>query len=246
MMRDKPIRVLIADDHMIVREGLAAMLVGLADMVVVGEATTGAEAVEEAKKTCPDVVLLDLVMPVMDGLTALHHIKQVLPATHVVILTSFADDERVFAAIKAGAMGYLLKDSSREQLFDAIRSAAQGQAYLHPMVARKVMCELSGEQGGQTSELTMPTPSMLPGLVTEREIETLRLLARGMTNQDIATALHIHERTVAKYVSHILEKLHLANRTQAALYALRHGLESLQVDDDSGTQGDSDGDTVDA
>jgi NarL family two-component system response regulator LiaR len=225
-MTDQPIHVVIADDHAIVREGLSAILAGEAAIVVVGEASNGAEAVEVVQATAPDVVLLDLVMPIMDGLLALKHIKQACPHVHIVILTSFADDERVFAAIKAGAMGYLLKDSLRVQLVEAIQCAAQGQAYLHPLIARKVMGELVGGKG-EEGEQNVSAPSTPLDLLTEREVETLRLLARGMTNQDIAAALHIHERTVAKYVSHILEKLHLVNRTQAALYALRHGLEQL-------------------
>jgi NarL family two-component system response regulator LiaR len=228
------IHVVIADDHSVVREGLTAILSGQPDISLVGAAADGREALALVQDTCPDVVLLDLVMPTMDGLTALHAIKQVCPATRIVILTSFADDERIFAAIKAGAMGYLLKDSSRGQLLDAVRSAAQGHAYLHPSVALKVMHELTGA-AGQSSPVTS-TPSAPPAApdepLTERELATLRLLARGLSNQEIAAALHLHERTVAKYVGHILEKLHLANRTQAALYALRQGIESLSPSDE--------------
>jgi NarL family two-component system response regulator LiaR len=228
MMRNKPVRVLIADDHAIVREGLTAMLSGCADIELVGMATDGSEAVELVRDLLPDVVLLDLVMPEMDGLTALKQIKQEQPATHVVILTSFADDERILSAIKAGALGYLLKDTSHAQLLEAIHNAAQGQVCLHPMVAQKMMQELVGEQSNPSlSPVPADKTLSLLSTLTEREQETLRLLARGMSNQEIATALNLHERTIAKYVGHILEKLHLTNRTQAALYALRHGIEQL-------------------
>jgi NarL family two-component system response regulator LiaR len=233
-METTGIRVVIADDHAVVREGLTAILSGQPDIILVGAATNGSEALTLVQEAGPDVVLLDLVMPTMDGLAALHAIKQARPATRIVILTSFADDERIFAAIKSGAMGYLLKDSSRGQLLEAVRSAAQGHAYLHPSVAMKVMHEFSG-----TAEHAAAAPSAVSAAadppaeaLTERELETLRLLARGMSNHDIAIALNIHERTVAKYVGHILEKLHLANRTQAALYALRRGIERLPPADE--------------
>jgi len=227
-METEPIRVVIADDHAVVREGLTAILSGQPDITLVGTAADGREALALVQNTGPDVVLLDLVMPTMDGLAALHAIKQARPATRVLILTSFADDERIFAAIKAGAMGYLLKDSSRGQLLDAVRSAVQGHAYLHPSVALKVIHELTG-----AAEEPTPAPPDAPGEpLTEREVATLRLLARGMSNQEIAATLNLHERTVAKYVGHILEKLHLANRTQAALYALRQGIEQLSPADE--------------
>jgi NarL family two-component system response regulator LiaR len=222
-MQDTLIRVVIADDHAVVREGLMAILEGQPDVDLVGAAANGQEALALVQEQAPDVVLLDLVMPTMDGMAALHAIRQARPATRIVILTSFADDERIFAAIKAGAMGYLLKDSSRAQLLDAVRSAARGHAYLHPSVALKVMHELTGTPG-QPSPATPAAPGEP---LTERELATLRLLARGLSNHEIADTLGIHERTVAKYVGHILEKLHLANRTQAALYALRQGIEPL-------------------
>ena len=212
-----PIRILIADDHTIVRDGLAAIFASQPDIDVVGEAADGIEAVALAQDLNPDVILTDLVMPRMDGLEAIREIKQDNPNARILVLTSFADDERVFPAIKAGALGYLLKDTPRDQLLQAIRGVSQGQAFLHPAIALKVMRELD-------------QPSELPGTsdpLTPRETETLRQIARGLTNQEIAAALSIHERTVAKYVSNILRKLHLANRTQAALYALREGLASL-------------------
>lgn len=214
---DTIIKILIADDHPIVREGLTAVLTTQPDMKLIGAAANGAEAVSLAQKLCPDVILLDLVMPVQDGVAAICQIKASVPNARILVLTSYADDERVFAAIKNGALGYLLKDTPREQLFQAIRDVARGQAFLHPTIALKVIRELN-----QPTNLP-PTPDPL----TERELDTLRLIAQGASNQEIALALSIHERTVAKYVSSILAKLHLANRTQAALYALKEGLASL-------------------
>jgi NarL family two-component system response regulator LiaR len=212
------IRVLIADDHVVVREGLAAILSGQPDMELVGQAQDGMEAVSLAEELTPDVILLDMVMPEQDGLAAIRRIVEDSPRARILVLTSFADDERVFLAIKAGALGYLLKDAPRDHLLQAIRDVAQGRAFLDPSIAVKVIRELD-------------EPSNLPATtdpLTARELDTLRLIARGMTNQDIAGALYIHERTVAKYVSNILGKLHLANRTQAALYALRQGLARLE------------------
>lgn len=213
----KPIRILIADDHAIVREGLAAIIAMQADMELVGEAEHGRVALTLAQTLQPDVILLDMMMPELDGLAVIQKLHPLLPATRILVLTSFADDQRVFPAIKSGALGYLLKDTPREQLLQAIRDVAQGQAHLHPRIALKVMQELSSP-----TDLP-PTPDPL----TERELSVLRLIARGLSNQEIAAELTIHERTVAKYVSNILDKLHLANRTQAALYALREGLASL-------------------
>ncbi|MBN2001923.1 MAG: response regulator transcription factor [Anaerolineae bacterium] len=212
------LRILIADDHAIVREGLAAILAVQPDMELAGAAADGVEAISLAQSLHPDVILLDLVMPRKDGVQAIIAIKQAMPHAHILVLTSFADDEKVFPAIKAGALGYLLKDTPREQLLQAIRDVAKGRAYLHPAIALKMMREL-----GSPSELP-PTTDPL----TERELETLRFIARGLSNQEIAAAMGIHERTVAKYISSILDKLHLANRTQAALYALRQGLAELE------------------
>lgn len=217
----RKLRILIADDHAIVREGLAAILAVQPDMELAGEATNGAEAVSLAQALRPDVILLDLVMPRKDGVQAIVEIKQANPAARILVLTSFADDEKVFPAIKAGALGYLLKDAPRDQLLQAIRDVAEGRAHLHPAIALKVMREL-----GHPSKLP-PTTDPL----TERELDTLRLIARGLSNQEIAAALGIHERTVAKYITSILDKLHLANRTQAALYALRQGLAELETGD---------------
>jgi NarL family two-component system response regulator LiaR len=213
----KPLRILIADDHAIVREGLGAIIAIQPDMTLVGEAADGLEVVKLVQTLQPDVVLLDLVMPHQDGLAAIIEIKRINPQIQILVLTSFADDEKVFPAIKAGAMGYLLKDASRQQLLQAIRQVAQGQASLHPQIALKVMRELN-----QPSNLP-PTENPL----TDREVETLRLIARGLTNQEIAATLVISEYTVSRHVNSILQKLHLANRTQAVLYALRTGLATL-------------------
>ena len=218
MTDKKKLRILIADDHAVVREGLAAIITIQPDMELAGQAGDGVEAVELARTLGPDVILLDLVMPRQHGLAAIQAIKQENPQARILVLTSFADDERVFPAIKAGALGYLLKDVPRDQLLQAIRDVAAGRASLHPEIALKVMRELK-----EPAELPAERVSL-----TEREVETLRLIARGLTNEEIAAALVIHERTVAKYVSSILDKLHLANRTQAALYALREGLADLE------------------
>ena len=214
------IRILIADDHAIVREGLRALIDAKPDMEIVGEAADGIEAVLKTRSLQPDVILLDLVMPRMDGIEAIREIKQENPNARILVITSFAEDEKVFPAIKAGALGYLLKDSSPQELLHAIRDVYQGWSSLHPTIALKLIRELS-----RPSDLP-PTEKPL----TEREVEVLRLVAQGLTNQEIAEKLVISERTVGTHVSNILEKLHLANRTQAALYALREGLASLESD----------------
>ncbi len=205
------ITVLIADDHPFVRHGLRTYLETLDDMEVVGEAADGAEAVELAGRSLPDVVLMDLVMPVLDGIEATRRIRAASPATKVIALTSFAGDEKVFPAIKAGAAGYLLKDVRPAELAEAVRKASRGEALLAPAVAARLMQEVSGER---------PAPAGL----TERELEVLRLIARGMSNKLIARELVVSEKTVKTHVSNILAKLHLADRTQAALYAVREGL----------------------
>ena len=217
MTNTSTICILIADDHAVVREGLRALITTKPGMEVVGEAADGIEAISQARSLQPDVILLDMVMPHKDGLQAIKEIKQQNPKTRILVLTSFDDDERVFSAIKAGALGYLLKDSSPQQLLEAIQDVYHGRSSLHPAIALKVIRELS-----QPSDLP-PTEEPL----TEREMETLRLIAQGLTNQEIGDKLAISERTVGKHVSNILDKLHLANRTQAALYALRRGLARL-------------------
>jgi NarL family two-component system response regulator LiaR len=206
--------VLIADDHPFVRHGLRTYLDTLPDMEIVGEASNGAEAVELTLQALPDVVLMDLVMPELDGVEATRRIREASPATKVIALTSFDDDERVFPAIKAGAAGYLLNDVRPAELADAVRKASRGEALLAPSVAARLMQEVSGDR---------PASSGL----TERELEVLRLIARGMSNKLIARELVVSEKTVKTHVSNILAKLHLADRTQAALYAVREGLAEL-------------------
>jgi NarL family two-component system response regulator LiaR len=211
------IRILIADDHAIVREGLRALLATEPDLELVAEAADGMEAVEKARATRPDVILLDMVMPRKDGLAAIGDIIQENPDARILVLTSFAEDEQVFPAIKAGALGYLLKDSSPLELLQAIHNVSHGEASLHPTIARKLMRELN-------QPATLP-PTTDP--LTEREVEVLRLVAQGLSNDDIAQKLVVSERTVRTHVSHILDKLHLANRTQMALYAVREGIAKL-------------------
>jgi NarL family two-component system response regulator LiaR len=208
------IRVLIADDYPLVRDSLRALIETEPGMEVVGEAADGIEAALNARSLQPDVILLDLVMPRQDGIAAIAEIKRENAEARILVLTSFAEDEKVFPAIKAGALGYLLKDSSPQQLLEAIRDVYRGQSSLHPTIARRLINEL------QRPPDLPPTKEPLSG----REMEILRLVARGLTNQEIAEELVISERTVRTHVSHILEKLHLANRTQAALYAHRKGL----------------------
>jgi NarL family two-component system response regulator LiaR len=215
------IRVLVVDDHTIVRKGTRALLAEVGDIEVVGEAADGREAVDQAEALRPDVILMDLVMPVMDGIEATRKITGSQPDTRVLALTSFAADDKVFPAIKAGALGYLLKHADPEELVEAIRRVYHGEPSLHPSIARKVLHEVR-----QPSE-KRPTPDPL----TDREIEVLQLVAQGLSNQEIADQLSIAEVTVRTHVSNILGKLHLANRVQAALYALREGFTTLEESD---------------
>ena len=212
----KKIRVLVVDDESVVREGVVAILSYQPDLDVVAEAHNGIQALEAARKTKPDVILLDMVMPKQDGLETIPKLREIVPDARILVLTSFAEADRVYQTIKAGALGYLLKDSTRVQLLQAIRDVAKGQASIHPSVALRVIHDID-----HPSELMYTSEPLTP-----RELDTLRLIARGLSNQEIATSLTVHERTVAKYVSNILDKLHLANRTQAALYAIREGLAS--------------------
>ncbi|UCC51516.1 MAG: response regulator transcription factor [Anaerolineaceae bacterium] len=218
-MNEESIRILIADDHAVVREGLSSLISTKPDMIVVGEAADGLEVVQKARKLQPDIILMDMVMPKQSGLQAIQQLKQENNAARILVLSSFAEDEQIFPAIKSGALGYLLKDSSPRQLIRAIRDVHSGQSSLHPTIARKLVGELS------TEPVAQPTAEEL---LTEREIHVLKLVARGYSNQEISDKLSVSDRTVGKHVSNILEKLHLANRTQAALYALREGLASLE------------------
>jgi two-component system, NarL family, response regulator LiaR len=208
------IRILIADDHSVVRQGLRMFLALDADIEVVGEAANGLQALEMAHRLQPDVVLMDLLMPEMDGITATARIRRELPDTEVIALTSVLEDSSVVGAVRAGAIGYLLKDTEAEELVRAIKAASAGQVQLSPKAAARLMREVR-------------TPDALEEL-TEREMEVLRLLAQGQSNREIAYKLSIGEKTVKTHVSNILAKLNVSSRTQAALYAARTGLvESL-------------------
>ena len=213
-----PIRVLIAEDHPIMRQGLGVVLDAYEDLVLVGEAENGEQAVQLAQELKPDVIVMDIQMPVKDGLTAIQEIASLGLDARILVLTSYPDDDKVFQAIKAGAMGYFLKETRSEDLAEAIRLVQRGEVALPPAIARKLM-----------QEIKEPTETMTPeDALTSREIEILRYLARGFSNQEIASELEISITTVATHVRNILGKLHLANRTQAALYALREGLASLE------------------
>ncbi len=212
------IRILIADDHAIVRKGIRALLATERDMEVVGEVGDGAEAVSRAAALEPDVILMDLVMPKMDGIEATRVITEKQPGVRVLVLTSFAADDKVFPAIRAGALGYLLKDSSPAELIQAIRQVYRGEPTLEPSIARKVLTEISSPP---------PKKPLTQDPLTERELDILREIAQGRSNKEIAEQLIIAEMTVRTHVSNILSKLHLASRTQAALYALREGIASL-------------------
>jgi NarL family two-component system response regulator LiaR len=213
----QPIRVLIVDDHAIVRKGISALLSTEPDIQVLGEATNGAEGVEKAEALKPDVVLMDMVMPKMDGIEATRRITAISNGPRVLVLTSFAADDKVFPAIKAGALGYLLKDSGPSELIRAIRQVYRGEPSLEPAIASKVLFELAHP----------PKAELTTDPLTERELEVLRLIAQGYSNRQIAEELVITEMTVRAHVSNVLGKLHLASRTQAALFALREGLASM-------------------
>ena len=210
------IRVLIADDHAVVRQGLRTFLEVQDDIEVVGEAADGLEALSMVEVLSPDVVVMDLLMPRLSGIEATQRIGELRPATKVIVLTSFLDDDKVFAAVRAGAAGYLLKDVRPQELGEAIRTVSRGEALLHPAVAVRLMQEFAHEN--------RPSPAQT---LTEREMEVLRLIAKGRANKEIALELGVAEKTAKTHVSNILQKLNLADRTQAALYAVREKLVEL-------------------
>ncbi len=209
------ISVLLVDDHKMVRQGVRAFLQAQADIVVVAEADSGETAVALAAEHAPDVVLMDLVMPGMDGVTATRLVKAQSPRTQIIMLTSYHQDEHIFPAIRAGALSYLLKDIEPAALAEAVRQAAVGEAVLHPRVAARVVQELHGSRQASANVFTE---------LSERELEVLRLIANGANNSSIAEQLVISEKTVKSHVSNILSKLHLADRTQAAVLAWRKGV----------------------
>lgn len=210
-----PISILIVDDHAVVRHGARAYLEAQPDFTVVGAVGSGAEAVLAAAELAPDVVLMDLVMPGMDGVEATRHLKQKSPCSQVIVLTSYHDDAHIFPAIRAGALSYVLKDIPLPELVDVIRKAARGEAVLHPHVASRVVKELDHAPA-------QDTPPHLS--LTSREREVLRLIAAGLGNREIADQLVISEKTVKSHVRNILSKLHLEDRTKAAVLAWREGL----------------------
>ena len=207
------IRILLADDHAVVRQGLQMFLALEADFEVVGEAINGEEALRLARQLKPDVILMDIVMPVMDGITAIERIRQEVPEVEVIALTSVLEDGAVVKAIKAGAIGYLLKDTQAAELCQAIKAAASGQVQLSPQAISRLV-----------REVRLPEISIS---LSEREVDVLRLIAKGLANKEIASFLHIQETTVKTHVSNILLKLGVPSRTQAALYAIRVGLVSV-------------------
>lgn len=215
--KDNPIRALVVDDHAIIRKGVKAVLDLVPDIELVGEAENGNQAVKLDTELHPDVILMDLMMPEMDGITCIREIKAQRPEARILVLTNFAGEDMIFPAIKAGAMGYHLKDSSPEALEEAIRQVFRGEPSLHPLIAKKVLEELQAPPEDQETY----------GTLTKRELEVLSLIAQGLENREIAEQLVVSEATVRTHVSNILGKLHLASRTQAALYALKEGLANL-------------------
>jgi NarL family two-component system response regulator LiaR len=213
MSESDRVRLLIADDHPVVRQGLRAFLETQPEVEILGEAVDGEDAVRQVERLLPDIVLMDAVMPKIDGIEAIRRIRAISPSTQAIVLTSFADDERIVAAVRAGAAGYLLKDARPQELIAAIRAVARGEALLAPTVAARLMRELS-----------RPSEDEASNILTSRELDVLRLIASGRSNKEIAMDLVLSEKTVKTHVSNILAKLHLADRTQAALYAVRQRL----------------------
>jgi NarL family two-component system response regulator LiaR len=220
---DNPISVLVVDDHPVVRRGIKSLLAEEKDIHVVGEATNGKEALQQVAELRPEVILMDLVMPEMNGIEAIQQITTSYPEARILVMTSFAADDKVFPSIKAGALGYLLKDSDPEDLIRMIHQVYRGELSIHPAIARKVIQELNRP----AEEPLTPDP------LTEREEEILQLLAQGVENKEIARRLVLREATVRTHVSNILSKLHLANRVQATLYALRKGITTLEEEPES-------------
>ena len=209
------ISVLLVDDHAMVRSGVKAFLVTQPDLSVVAESGSGEEAIRLAAQLIPDVILMDLIMPDMDGVETTRRVKQVSPRSQVVVLTSYHEDEHIFPALKAGALSYILKDVSAEELASVVRKAAVGEAILHPRVAARVIKELQGKREDSLNPFTE---------LSERELEVLKLIADGMSNAEMAAKLVLSEKTIKGHVSNILSKLHLVDRTQAAVYAWRQGV----------------------
>ncbi|MFT7586579.1 MAG: NarL family two-component system response regulator LiaR [Cellvibrionaceae bacterium] len=218
------IRVFQADDHAIVRDGMRWLLMGEEGIELVGEASNGEEAVQEISRLQPDIVLLDLHMPKLSGIEAIPQILEKVPTAKVIVITSFSDDDHIFSALQAGAIGYLLKDTVPQKILRAIRDTANGQSSLEPEIARRLLHYVR-KSGGKNLPLSEDP-------LTDREVDILKLVAQGLANQVIAEHLVVSERTVRTHVSNILGKLHLANRTQAALYALREGIANLDDVDD--------------
>jgi NarL family two-component system response regulator LiaR len=223
----KPIRVLLVDDHTIVRDGIRSLLKTQPDIEVAGEASNGRDALSMAESLRPDVVVMDLVMPGMDGIEAIRLIVDGRPESRILVLTSFSAEDKVFPAIKAGAMGYLLKDCDSEELVLAIHQVHRGESSLHPKIARMLLQELAAARSLSDGGSPPRSERLAVDPLTERELEVLRLVARGKSNREIADELVVTEGTVRTHVSNILSKLHLASRTQATLFALREGLTSL-------------------
>jgi len=217
------IRLLLADDHAMVRKGLQMFLSTQTDLQVIGEASNGQEAIERTAELSPDMILMDLHMPVLDGIEVTKRLKQSHPDVKVIVLTSFSDEDHVLPAIRAGAKGYLLKDIEPDELVRAIRRVWQGQVELHPDAAGRLMSLLSAPETPAKPDAQDPA-SRLSDL-TRRELEVLRLIASGMSNKEIGDSLTITEKTVKTHVSHVLDKLGFADRTQAAIFAVKHGLD---------------------
>ena len=222
---NNPITVLLVDDHKLVRQGVRAFLEAHDEFLVVGEAESGKSAVKLAEEAVPDVVLMDLIMPEMDGVEATRQVKNVSPRSQIVVLTSYHEDEHIFPALEAGATSYIVKDVDMDELAEAIQRAAQGDVTLHPRVASRVLQELHGTRRDEANPFTE---------LTKREMEVLKLIASGLSNHEIAEQLVISDHTVKGHVSNIFSKLHLADRTQAAVYAWQKGV--VRRDQDSSPQ----------